>query len=141
MLGEAGLLKRREVKAIVRGLEEVARRHPIVRQIRGHGLMLGVELQDASRGWLDGTPLARLTGASAALLAQHVALRLLNEHRVVAQTAVNAPGVLKVMPPLIVTREQCDRFVAALDAVLDLGGHGRALASLALEVVKGKLGR
>jgi putrescine aminotransferase len=123
------------------GLRELARRFPIIREVRGHGLMLGVEFQDASRGWLERTPLSKLAGASTPLLVQHVALQLMNEHRIVAQSAVNAPGVLKVMPPLGVSREQCDRFVGALGAILEGGGHGTAVAKLALEVVKGKLGR
>ncbi|HEY3448921.1 MAG TPA: aspartate aminotransferase family protein [Myxococcales bacterium] len=122
-------------------LQELARRHPIIREVRGHGLMLALEFQDASRGWLEKTPLSRLSGATAALFVQHVALQLMNEHRIVAQSAVNAPAVLKVMPPLIVRREQCDRFVDALDKVLEGAGHGSAIAKLALEALKVKAGR
>ncbi len=122
-------------------LRELARRHAIVREVRGHGLMLALEFQDVSRGWLERTPLSRLTGASSALFVQHVALQLMSEHRIVAQSAVNAPGVLKVMPPLAVSREQCDRFVSALDSVLEGAGHGSAIARLALEAIKAKAGR
>ncbi|MGC4117219.1 MAG: aspartate aminotransferase family protein [Myxococcales bacterium] len=122
-------------------LQDLAHRHPIIREVRGHGLMLALKFEDASRGWLERTPLSKLTGASAGLLVQHVALQLINEHRIVAQSAVNDPGVLKVMPPLVVRREQCDRFVDALDRVLDGLGHGSAIARLALEALKAKAGR
>ena len=69
---------------------------------------------------------------------QHVALQLMKEHRIVAQSAVNDPGVLKVMPPLVVGRDEIDRFVGALDAVLTGTGHASAMAGLALEVLKAK---
>jgi acetylornithine/succinyldiaminopimelate/putrescine aminotransferase len=100
--------------------------------------MLAVKLEDLSRGLLERTLLARLGDASAALLAQHLALQLMNEHRIVVQTAVNDAGVLKIMPPLTVQREQIDRFVAALDAVLENAGHAKAIAGLALEVLRRK---
>jgi putrescine aminotransferase len=119
-------------------LGELAHRHKAVRQIRGRGLMLAVKLEDLSRGLLERTLLARLGDASAALLAQHLALQLMNEHRIVVQTAVNDAGVLKIMPPLTVQREQIDRFVAALDAVLENAGHAKAIAGLALEVLRRK---
>ncbi|MBI5545623.1 MAG: hypothetical protein HY901_17185, partial [Deltaproteobacteria bacterium] len=119
-------------------LLELARRHRIVREVRGRGLMLALKLEDVSRGLLDRTLLSKLGAASASLLVQHLALQLLKEHQIVAQSAVNDPGVLKVMPPLIVTREQNERFVTALDAVLEGAGHGTALAKLALEVLKAR---
>lgn len=140
---EEGLAQAAQVQGrhLEQRLQDLARRRSIIRQVRGRGLMLGLEFQDASRGWLDRTPLAALTGASAALLVQAVALQLLNEHRIVAQSAVNAPGVLKVMPPLVVGREQCDRFVDALDQVLEGLGHGTAIARLALEALKARAGK
>jgi putrescine aminotransferase len=120
-------------------LRELARRHKTIREVRGRGLMLALKFQDASRGLLDRTPFAKLSEASASLLVQHVALQLMKEHKIVAQLAGNDGSVLKVMPPLVVAREESDRFVAALDQILEGAGHAKALASLAAEVVKARL--
>ncbi len=125
-------------RALKQRLQEIAQRHRVVREVRGEGLMLALEFEDVSRGLLGRTPLGRLTEGTATLVAQHVALRLINEHRIVVQTAVNAPSVLKVMPPLLVREEQISQFCAALDAVLAETGHGAALAGLAQEVLRNR---
>ncbi|MBI5501919.1 MAG: aspartate aminotransferase family protein [Deltaproteobacteria bacterium] len=126
--GQGRILRRR--------LKDVASKHPSIREVRGMGLMLGIRVRDAAGGWLERTPFAAFGRASAALLAQYVALRLLSEHRIVTQAAVNDPSVLKVMPPLIVDEAAIERFAAALDVVLADAGHGAALARFASEFVK-----
>jgi putrescine aminotransferase len=121
-------------------LGELAAAHPgAIAEVRGRGLLLGVRFNDVARGLLDGPLLGELGRASAALFAQHVALRLIEEHAIVTQVAVNDPSVLKVMPPLAVGRAECDRFVDALRAVLGAGGHAAALAGLAAAFIKHKL--
>ncbi len=120
-------------------LERLAKRHKSIREVRGRGLLLGIKFEDASRGLLEKTPLKGIGQASSFLLVQSVALRLAAEHRILAQSAVNDPGVLKVTPPLIVTREQSERFVAALDRVLGETGHAASAVHLAGEVLKRRL--
>jgi len=82
-----------------RGIEALG--HPLVAEVRGSGLLLGVVL----RG-----DLARAT---------EVALRD-------AGFLVNpvAPAVLRLAPPLVLTEEQADAFVAALPAALDSAAAG-----------------
>jgi putrescine aminotransferase len=117
-------------------LEELASRHRSIREIRGRGLMLGIKFEDVTRGALERTLLRGLGATSSYLFVQSVALRLLDEHRIIAQSAVNEPGVLKVMPPLAVEDAHIDRFVSALDAVLGQAGHVAALAHLARAVLE-----
>jgi putrescine aminotransferase len=117
-------------------LNELRARHSSIREVRGLGLMLGIKFQDVARGWLDATVLAGIGKASAALFTQYVALRLLTEHHILTQAAVNDPTVLKVMPPLCVTEEAIERFGAALDCVLADAGHASALARFASELLR-----
>ena len=98
--------------------------------------MLGLRVGDIARGLLDKTLLASFGRASAELFAQYLALRLMDEHHIVTQVAGNDLTVLKVMPPLAVTRENIDRFVGALDTVLSEGGHRTAMLELAKELIK-----
>jgi ornithine--oxo-acid transaminase len=65
---------------------------------------------------------------------------LFRDHRILTQVAADNQNVLKILPPLILTDEQADLFVDALDAVLTklerslglLFGVGRSLALPAL---------
>lgn len=52
-------------------------------------------------------------------------------HHIVAQVAANDNTVIKIMPPLIVSREMLDRLVAALDAVFSGAGFVGAVVELA----------
>ncbi|MGC0364270.1 acetylornithine/N-succinyldiaminopimelate aminotransferase [Rhodococcus sp. 27YEA15] len=81
-------------KAITAGIEELA--HPLVDHVRGSGLLLGVVLTE------DIAPAVENAAREAGYL-------------------VNAaqPGVIRLAPPLVLTDEQAETFVAALPAIFD----------------------
>jgi 4-aminobutyrate aminotransferase-like enzyme len=85
-------------------LGELKQRHPAIAEVRGRGLMIGVELRSA-----DGTPAAALTDT--------VLERLKDAGYLIGKTG---PGrnVLTFLPPLIVEAEALDGLVDALDRVL-----------------------
>lgn len=87
-------------------LRELGDRHPLVGAVHGLGLYLGMELV------LDRETLAPAT-AEAALVCD----RMLAEGCIVQPTG-DYKNVLKIKPPLCITRESADRFVDALDLVL-----------------------
>ncbi|MEY9952892.1 aminotransferase [Leifsonia sp. EB34] len=80
--------------------------HPLVGAVHGMGLYLGVELVR------DRETLEPAT-AEAALVCE----RMLREGAIVQPTG-DGKNVLKIKPPLCITRESADRFVDALDLVL-----------------------
>ena len=75
-------------------LNELARNHSLIAQVRGQGLMIGVELTEPA------APIA------AALL----------EHGILCGPA--GPTVLRFVPALIIERADIDRVITALDTVL-----------------------
>ncbi|QNE37359.1 aminotransferase [Leifsonia shinshuensis] len=87
-------------------LRALAERHPLVGAVHGIGLYLGVELVR------DRETLEPAT-AEAALVCE----RMLREGAIVQPTG-DGKNVLKIKPPLCITRESADRFVDALDLVL-----------------------
>lgn len=87
-------------------LRDLGRRHPLVGAVHGMGLYLGMELV------LDKETLQPAT-AEAALVCD----RMLTEGCIVQPTG-DYNNVLKIKPPLCITRESADRFVDALDLVL-----------------------
>ena len=91
------------------GLERVAARHPIVGAVHGMGLYLGVELVRDPE-----------TLEPAAEEALAICERML-ELGVVIQPTGDGDNVLKVKPPLCITRESADVVVAALERTLAEG--------------------
>ncbi|MEZ3157219.1 aminotransferase class III-fold pyridoxal phosphate-dependent enzyme [Microbacterium sp. BWR-S6Y] len=90
-------------------LEELGGRHPLIGTVHGSGLYLGVEFVR------DRETLEPATAETAAICD-----RLL-ELGVVMQPTGDFQNVLKIKPPLVVTRASVDVFVDALDRVLTTG--------------------
>ena len=76
------------------GLRDVARRHPVVREVRGRGLLIGVELTQAVGPLVDACREAGLLVLSA------------------------GEKVLRLTPPLVVGEAECDRALEIIDRVL-----------------------
>jgi len=92
-------------------LKELQRRHPLIGDVRGSGLFLGLDLVRA-----------RDTREPATEEASYVANRL-RECGVLTGTDGPHHNVIKLRPPMIFTDADADLFVATLDAVL---GEDRA---------------
>jgi len=88
------------------GLERLKAIHPVVGDVRGRGLFLGVELV-----------LDRETQAPAAAQATYVVNRM-RERGILISTDGPLHNVLKIKPPLAFTDADADRLVRTLDAVL-----------------------
>jgi len=52
------------------------------------------------------------------LFTQLVVVPLFRDHRILTQVAGDNQNILKILPPLVITDEQADAFVDAMDAVL-----------------------
>jgi len=88
------------------GLARLSERHPIVGDVRGLGLFLGIELsQDRS------------TREPAARQAAYVVERM-KDHGILLSTDGPDHNVIKMKPPLCVSESDVDRVVAAYDRVL-----------------------
>lgn len=109
------------------GLEAIARSCPIIREVRGHGLMLGLEFRELAPALLTNFKGFQASEASWWLVPGHedllrtipalyVQANLLREHAIYTQVARSNPRVLRVQPPLIVGAGQVDRFLEALRA-------------------------
>lgn len=90
-------------------LRALGDRHAIVGTVHGSGLYLGLEFVR------DRTTLEPATEETAAICDRLLTLGI------VMQPTGDHQNVLKIKPPLVVTRESVDRFVDALDRVLTTG--------------------
>ncbi len=98
--------------ALLEHLTALERRHPLVGDVRGMGLFLGVELV-RDRSSLE----------PAAAEASYVVNRL-RDHGILAGTDGPLHNVVKIRPPLCFTRADADLLAASLDAVLGEDGLG-----------------
>jgi 4-aminobutyrate aminotransferase-like enzyme len=86
------------------GLLTLAERHPLIGDVRGEGLLLGVELTDEAR-------------APAAGHARKVT-EAIRERGILLSATGPAGNVLKIRPPLVFQREHADLLLQALDEIL-----------------------
>jgi putrescine aminotransferase len=98
-------------------LNETIGRSPLVRDVRGRGLLVGVEFSQVDHPQLQWANLDLLDFDGQGMVGQLVMKRLF-DRRVLTHTCAHDWQVLKLEPPLVVSRDEVDRCVAALcDAV------------------------
>jgi 4-aminobutyrate aminotransferase-like enzyme/Ser/Thr protein kinase RdoA (MazF antagonist) len=90
------------------GLVTLAERHPLIGDVRGQGLLLGVELADEA-------------GAPAAGHARNVT-EAMRERGILLSATGPAANVLKIRPPLVFQPEHADLLLQTLDEVLTSAG-------------------
>jgi ornithine--oxo-acid transaminase len=72
------------------------------------------------------------------LFAQLVAVPLFTKHRILSQVAGHDLPVLKGLPPLVVTEQDLEEFVAALDDVIAKATRPTRVAGLALRAARAR---
>ena len=105
------------------GLAELQRRYEMIKEIRGRGLMIGIELRaPSSRVGRLNWRLIHL--ASEGLFPQLIVIPLHRDHGVITMAA-GKNDVIKLLPPLTLSESEAHSFLRALDAVLaDCQGSG-----------------
>jgi ornithine--oxo-acid transaminase len=72
------------------------------------------------------------------LFAQLVVVPLFTKHHILSQVAGHDLPVLKGLPPLVISEQDVDDFVAALDDVIAKAGRPTRLAGLALRAARAR---
>lgn len=103
-------------------LRELVPRYELLKEIRGRGLMIGIEFGRPSSLGLR-SRWTMLQAARKGLFAQMVVVPLLQRHRILTQVSGDHLEVIKLIPPLVIDEADVDRFVTAFTAVMD-DAHG-----------------
>lgn len=114
-------------RQLVDKLERRVGGHPLVKDVRGMGLMVGLELGKPDGGLLSSLRQALVPKQ---ILCQWLSVRLL-EAGFVCQPASQQWNVLKLTPPLNVTEAELDQLVEAIGGILD---QYKSIARLAKDV-------
>lgn len=86
-------------------LDKLKQKHPVIREVRGVGLMIGIELMDPQTKRPDGKAVMEVLDDC---LKQGVLFYLCG----------NSGEVIRMIPPLVVTQEQIDEGIQVLDQAL-----------------------
>jgi len=118
---------------LLKGLRELKGRYPIIKDVRGRGLMIGLELNTPQGGLLN-----MVTGGCSRQFIQRIrrsngCRELLNKHQIITAYTLNNPNVIRLEPPLIIKREDIDTLLNALEDILS---KNKGLFSLTLSTVK-----
>lgn len=100
-------------------LTEALRDFEMVREVRGMGLLMGIEFQEPSQFRLR-IPYQAFSAIHPAMFGQILVMRLFRDCGFLTQICGNNFRVLKVAPPLVVTNSQLDEFVQAIRDVVEL---------------------
>jgi acetylornithine/succinyldiaminopimelate/putrescine aminotransferase len=102
---------------LVERIEGLKAKHSFIKEVRGKGLMVGIEFHEPSEFKLK-MAWKLLHKIDKVLFAQMIVTQMLSKHRILTQVAGHAMDVLKILPPLIIGEKEVDMFVTALDDVL-----------------------
>lgn len=96
----------RQVGALLdQGLRALATEFPVLSEIRGAGLFIGVDVVDEKNG----LPAPRLASRI---------VNLLRENGILISASGPAGNVLKIRPPLVLKQEEATMFISAMDDIL-----------------------
>jgi len=120
-------------------LRPFVERHEFVKDVRGKGLMIGIEF-GSPRSWKLKAAWNLLERANESLFCQMVLMPLFERHGILAQVAGHGAHVIKLLPPLVIDDSDRAWMTSALDEVIgechkvpgSIWGLGRSLAGHAL---------
>lgn len=109
---------------LLQRLQIIQQKHPkLLKEVRGYGLMVGLEFTDFSEAMPFGIKqmVSALDDKLKGSLCGFVGSLLLREYNILVAFTEYNRNVIRLEPPLIVTRAQIDEFCDALDDLLSRG--------------------
>jgi acetylornithine/succinyldiaminopimelate/putrescine aminotransferase len=113
-------------KAMRDALQEMAGRYELLAEVRGRGLMIGLEFGKPKSLKLR-TSWNMLQTARRGLFAQMVVVALFQRHRILTQVAADHTEVIKLLPPLMIGEAEVKLFSEAFADVMDDSLRGSGL--------------
>ena len=107
-------------------LAQLVDRYEMVADVRGRGLMIGIEFGRPS-SWKLRASWTALQAARKGLFAQTVVHALFHKHRILTQVSGDHLEVIKLIPPLTIGEAEVDRFMDAFVDVMDEAHRGQGL--------------
>jgi ornithine--oxo-acid transaminase len=107
-------------------LAALIERYEFLHEVRGRGLMIGIQFGRPT-SWKLRAPWTALQTARKGLFAQTVVHALFHRHRILTQVSGDHVEVIKLIPPLIIGDREVTQFEAAFVEVMDEAHRGSGL--------------
>lgn len=101
---------------LLQGLTRLKEKYPLIKDVRGHGLMAGIEFNQPG-GMASKVSFGLAAKLSEEYLGSLVAGELMNKHRIITAYTLNNPNVIRLEPPLSVSKDQIDIVLQALEDI------------------------
>jgi putrescine aminotransferase len=99
-------------------LEQINKRFPnFIKEVRGRGLLIGIEFNPLAGGVLNKVTGGKINQIAEEYLGGLVAGELMNNYRIITAYTLNNPDVVRLEPPLLVSREQLDYLLHSLEDI------------------------
>ncbi|HMF23967.1 MAG TPA: aspartate aminotransferase family protein [Pseudolabrys sp.] len=102
---------------LLASFERMQPRYELLKDVRGKGLMIGIEF-GAPRSLKLKASWNLLETANSGLFCQLIVIPLLKDHRILTQVAGHGNHTIKLLPPLIITEADCDWIEKSFEAVI-----------------------
>lgn len=108
---------RRMGEKIVNGVRGMADRYEMIKEVRGLGLMIGIEFGEPKSfslkaGW------KIVHAVNRGLFGQMVVVPLMCDHKILTQVAGHNVDIVKLLPPLIINDAHVERFLTSFEQVM-----------------------
>jgi ornithine--oxo-acid transaminase len=120
---------------LLRELSALQGKYELLKNVRGKGLMLGVEFGSPSSLKLKAS-WTMIETASKGLFCQLITIPLLKDHKILTQVAGHASHTIKLLPTLTIDDSDCDWIVRSFDKVIADSHSGGAVWSLGKTLVQ-----
>ncbi len=102
---------------LLSAFEVMASRYEMIKEVRGKGLMLGIEF-GRPRSLKLQAAWHLLEAVSAGLFCQLITIPLFKEHKILAQVAGHASHTVKLLPALVISDDDCDWIERSFNEVI-----------------------
>jgi ornithine--oxo-acid transaminase len=102
---------------LLKGLAALQERYEMIADVRGKGLIIGIEFRAPRSLGLRAAWTAAET-AQKGLFAEFVVMALMREQRILTQVGGPDVNIIKLLPPLIIGDEEVETILSAFDAVM-----------------------
>jgi len=119
VMDEEGIVKHAaEIGAkLMDGLSALVEKHEALIDVRGKGLMIGLEFK-APKSLAARSAFAAAEKAQKGLFSQLLVMSLMSDHHILTQVGGPSVNIIKLLPPLIIGDEEVEMIVSAFDDVL-----------------------
>jgi ornithine--oxo-acid transaminase len=105
---------------LLRGLSAMIPRYELLTEVRGKGLMIGIEF-GAPNSFKLKASWNVVEAASKGLFCQLITIPLFKEHKILCQVAGHASHTIKLLPAFVISDDDCDWILNAFDTVIASG--------------------